>query len=162
MFVLAEAKNRLNDRSGRQFSEGQVVYASGIALHEERRLAIAFRPKKNETHHLWCVVGHGGGRGIHLSNASIRSLVFDDPSRCFGRAFNFLTRTDALPAWDEESGATVPVDAERLSLTPYLLPPSISFANGKNVSEANSQRKPRGFVKSVRSSWIGDFTPTRK
>ena len=143
MLVLVEAKNRSNDRSGRQFSKGWVAYASGIALHEQWRLSIAFRPRKNETHHLWCVVGHGGGRGLRLSNAIIWSLVFDDPSRCFRRAFNFLTRTDALPAWDEDSGTTVPVDAERLSLTPYLLPPSIYFAVGENISKA-TRRGNRG------------------
>lgn len=157
VFVLAEAKNRSNDGSGRQFSEGRVVYASGIALHEERRLAIAFQPKKNETYHLWYVVGHGGGNRLRLSNTSIRSLVFDDPSRCFGKASNYLTKTDALPAWDEESGATVPVDTEQFLSTLYLLPPLISFADGENVSEANSQRKLRGFVKSMRLSWIGEF-----
>mmetsp|Transcript_9967 Transcript_9967/g.17961 ORF Transcript_9967/g.17961 Transcript_9967/m.17961 type:complete len:305 (+) Transcript_9967:397-1311(+) len=174
LFIVAEKRNRFYGTSGQRFGGGRVVYTSGM-MYEERRLYITFQPKKNETYHLWYVgAGYAGGANfryvLSLSDLTVQALVFDDPLRCFGKASNFLTRTDTLHAWDHDQDSRdnahidTSIDIERFLITlgEHLLPPLVSFADDCIVSEANLQLQLRRFVKSLRLSWTGEFRAYEK
>ena len=62
---------------------GPVVFASDIAPHSQQRLEITFNPERDQSYHLWYVVGGGGGHSLHLSDVQVEALVFDDPSHSF-------------------------------------------------------------------------------
>jgi len=164
LFVVAEEKNQPYDRSSQRFGGGRLLYTSEIAPHEEHTLGITFQPKENETYHIWYVVGGGGGHSLSLFSVIIQALLLDDIFRCYGKACNFLTRTEALPAWDEESSANIHLHIEQFVLTQgeHLLPPLISFAARRNVSDNELQRKLMGFIQSICESWMEEHSAYAK
>mmetsp|Transcript_34315 Transcript_34315/g.63271 ORF Transcript_34315/g.63271 Transcript_34315/m.63271 type:complete len:303 (-) Transcript_34315:1675-2583(-) len=172
LFIVAEKRNFFYGRFGQRFGSGRVVYASGM-MYEDRRLYITFQPKENETYHLWYVGAlYAGGANLRyvlsLSDLTVQALVFDNPLRCFGKAYNFLTRTETLRAWDHDQDsrddAHIDIDIERFLITlgEHLLPPLVSFADDYIVSEANLQLQLRRFIKSLRLSWTGEFRAYEK
>lgn len=78
-----------------EFDGGRVVYESGIATHSKESLDITFKPKKDETYHIWYIVGGGGGHELYLSDANIQSLVLGD-DQGFLDAYNFLVTSEVL------------------------------------------------------------------
>ena len=59
-----------------------------------------FKPKRDESYHLWYAVGGGGGHSLHLSNVTIQTLVFDDSSHSFAKASNFLAENNIFCGWN--------------------------------------------------------------
>jgi len=185
IFVVANEKNPLlcnddddddDDRSGEMlFGGGRVVYTSATAPHEEQRLDVEFQPSKeniNETsYHVWYIVGGGGGHSLNLSSVTTQALVFDDPLRSFGKAYNFLAKTQVLSAYDNKRGPpssttmSVHLDVEQFVQThgEHLLTPLISFADDRyndddDVSEADlHHQKVLGFIQSIWESWAKQY-----
>ena len=168
VFVVAEERNQAccgDGRSSRRFGDGRLVYNSATASHDEKRMDIEFQPKENETYHVWYVVAPGGEHSLSLSTVSIQALVFDDTSRCYGKAYSFLSRTQALPAWDKQWMAIIHLDVEQflLSYGEQYLPPLISFADrGNDVSDADSEQKLMSVIHSIWKSWMDEYVAYAK
>lgn len=79
---------------------GPVVFASGLAPHTKKRLSITFVPKRHQSYHLWYVVGGGCGHSLNLFDVSVQALVFDDPSRSYLKAWNFVALRNVFHPWD--------------------------------------------------------------
>ena len=62
------------------FGEGRFVYKSPVAAaHDFEDLQIMFTtPQKDETYHLWVVVGGGGGHKLFVVDLCAHTLVFND------------------------------------------------------------------------------------
>mmetsp|Transcript_12576 Transcript_12576/g.20488 ORF Transcript_12576/g.20488 Transcript_12576/m.20488 type:complete len:344 (+) Transcript_12576:61-1092(+) len=88
------------DTRGKQ---GAVVFASCIAPHSPECLEITFRPNRCHSYHLWYVVGGGGGHSLHLKNVTVQALIFDDSSRSYLKACNFLAQRKYFVPWDNAS-----------------------------------------------------------
>jgi len=165
VFVVAEEENQLYHRSSQNFGGGRLVYTSAIASHEKQSLAIEFQPKENETYHVWYKVGSGGGHSLSLSSVNVQALLFDDTSRCFVNAYNFLAKTEALPAWDMKSwGIIIHLDVEEFVITHehHLLPALMSFPNRRILSDIELQRKLKRFMQSIWELWMEDYHASAK
>jgi hypothetical protein len=75
---------------------GRVVYKSPVAEHVETGLRIRFRPRMDETYHLWYICGGGGGHTLSLRRMFLRALVFDDERRNYSRNFQKLSEAGIL------------------------------------------------------------------
>lgn len=178
VFVVAADKGVVRANSSRKFDGGRIVYTSGRQRHADRRLDITFQPRGHESYHLWYSTGAGGAPRVHLGHVKVSSLVFDDAARCFRKASDLLARSDPFHAWDQESRTmdvlcafdqesrinNVDVDVEQFYLThaEHLLPVEelltlISLDGDPTVIGANVQLKLRGYLKSLRESWIQEY-----
>lgn len=173
LLLVAENKNQSYDRSGKKNGPdfGRVVYESRIAKHARRRLNITFKPKNNESYHIWYVVGGGGGHELNLYNMKIQALVFDE-SKSAIKAFNFLAKSNGLLPWDEKLPSPVQLGQLRrdsltsavLVSTSYLLeegepvlPTLASYFDSYGISESDLSLK---FVESIKSA-LDDWAQQR-
>ncbi|KAL7537280.1 hypothetical protein ACHAWF_005716 [Thalassiosira exigua] len=160
VFVVAERKDAppIDGRSsGKSFGGGRLVYASAPAPGTATRLDISFRPKGNESYYLWYTVGGASGsrRSLSLSSVAVRALVYDDPSRSYGNAHNFLSRVGTLRAWDREVAPMIHLDvcAFLESHEDELSPRLADFASdATNISRERTKRD-EAFQASIRTIW---------
>ena len=108
-YIVGHDRGRKNNMSASQEENendpnfcdgGRIVYKSPIADHEEKHLRIVFRPRIDETYHLWYICGGGGGHTLSFRRMFLRALVFDDEERNYSR--NFTKLSDAGVLWSAD------------------------------------------------------------
>ena len=171
VFVVSEDEHEPYDRSSRveDFSEGSLVYASAAPTTARSKLTISFRPKKNKTYHLW-YIGGGTRDGLQLIDITVQYLVFDDQSRCFREACDFLYYSNDATSGPLDSLGFAYHDTMSLYLETILEttmhalvnglqipPPIVSFFHNCGVYSGALTQKLIATIISVRKDRVQEF-----
>jgi len=150
-------KGHLAIISDDKYSEGplgRIVFASGVAPHSLESLCVTFAPTRDQTYHLWYVVGGGDGHSLNRFEVKVQALVFDDPSRSFLKAHKCLSKGNAFLPWDvsqllisPKHGCHGPMET-LIASTSHLLeqgeevpPPMLLFFRHYGIPEADLSPK---------------------
>lgn len=182
IFLVAEKTNETYGSLGRhtdganpciaynrseQFSGRRVVFSSGLAPHGEEKLKITFQPRERETYHLFYVTGGGGGHSLDLKDVKMQTLLFGDSSRRLVKAHDFLARSNVSRPWDGEGfqadAMKTIVASTSYSITHGLriLPPILSFFDGRGISEADLTGDKGGQLMDMIESLWNDWDQER-
>mmetsp|Transcript_7407 Transcript_7407/g.14055 ORF Transcript_7407/g.14055 Transcript_7407/m.14055 type:complete len:344 (+) Transcript_7407:149-1180(+) len=106
---------------------GRIVFASPYAPHSSQSLHITFMPKRDQSYHLWYVVGGGGGHSLNLYNVTVQAIVYDEPSRSFFKAYNFVAKRNVFLPWDVATSLMSPPQVS--SRDPFELETTLASAS---------------------------------
>jgi hypothetical protein len=73
-----------------EFISGRRVATSPIAEHLDTKLKFSFHPRPDERYYLWYKAGAGGSHELHVSDAQISSVVYDNETHGMLNAYRFL------------------------------------------------------------------------
>lgn len=157
VFIVAQQEHQFHTLDRR------TDFSSGIVPRDRDmwRTTITFKPRPNESYHLWYIVGGGGGHSLHLKNVSIQTLAFGDPTHKLEKAHEFLVKNKVSHPWDTRSrhkqnySLVTILESTSFLLTNELpiLPPMVSFFKDCGVPEENLSLSLISLIKSLQDDW---------
>lgn len=78
LFVVAvPANDDLNTNTVSSIENGEIVYESPLAPHEQAPLQMSFNYSPLKAYYLWYRVGGGGGHQLTIENLTVHAVVYD-------------------------------------------------------------------------------------
>jgi hypothetical protein len=121
-----DPSNNSNNNNHLTFSNGRLVYQSQIAQHEEASLKFSFKPRRNESYHLWIQAGGGGGHELRLQNLLVHTAVMDDRYRSLAKTFQALSNMGVVSPLPPST-----ITSSSRSSSSNQQPQTLGFKNGQ-------------------------------
>jgi hypothetical protein len=98
LFVVAvPANDDLNADSVSLIENGQIVYESPLAPHEQAPLRMSFNYSPSKSYYLWYRVGGGGGHRLTVRNLTVHAVIYDHTDRLLLSNYDALKSQNGLP-----------------------------------------------------------------